>query len=186
MKRCYTRVLSNWLYYIDLIVVSLFNTSVYLTKNCFPVSSQVLFILETAFGSRKLMSVYSDTPILDSPHGVEIDGVVVSFLGLGVGGILGLAGISFFLLSLLVISGGQRDSVVVGVVVPRSLSGTEGSGVTPDVVLGLLDRSSTEELLLHVPEIEAVSPDGLHDKGEEAEDHHGDHDGHRVVIVSVG
>ncbi len=178
--------MSNWLYYIDLIVVSLFNTSVYLTKNCFPVSSQVLFILETAFGSRKLMSVYSDTPILDSPHGVEIDGVVVSFLGLGVGGILGLAGISFFLLSLLVISGGQRDSVVVGVVVPRSLSGTEGSGVTPDVVLGLLDRSSTEELLLHVPEIEAVSPDGLHDKGEEAEDHHGDHDGHRVVIVSVG
>jgi len=180
MKRCYTRVLSNWLYYIDLIVVSLFNTSVYLTKNCFPlaVSSQVLFILETAFVSRKLMSVVSDTPLLDSPHGVEIDGVVVL-----VGALLFRSrSVSSLLLFL---SGGQGTSGGIGVVVPGSLSGTEGSGVSPDVVLGFSDFSSGEELLLHVPEIEAVSPDGLHDKGEEAEDEHGDHDGHGVVIVSV-
>lgn len=177
LRDVYTWILSNWLYYIDLIVVSLFNTSVYLTKNCFPVSSQVLFILETASVSRKLMSVVSDTPLLlGSPHGVEIDGVVVSLVG-------GRSvSVSLFLLFL---SGGDGTFAGIGVVVPGSLSGTEGSGVSPDVVLGFSEISSGEELLLHVPEIEAVSPDGLHDKGEEAEDEHGDHDGHGVVLCRV-
>jgi len=139
------------------------------------VSSQVLFILEAASVSRKLMSLVSDTPLLlGSPHGVEIEGVVVSLFG----------GRSVSL-SLLFLSRGEGTSGGIGVVVPGSLSGTEGSGVSPDVVLGFSEISSGEELLLHVPEIEAVSPDGLHDKGEEAEDEHGDHNGNGVVIVSV-
>lgn len=121
------------------------------------------------------MSVVSDTPLLlGSPHGVEIEGVVVS-----------LVGGSSVSLSLLFLSGGEGTSGGIGVVVPGSLSGTEGSGVSPDVVLGFSEISSGEELLLHVPEIEAVSPDGLHDKGEEAEDEHGDHDGNGVVTVIV-
>jgi len=76
-------------------------------------------------------------------------------------------------------------SVLVGVVVPGSGGGSEGGGVGPDVVLGFVHGSSTKELHLHVPEVQSVGIDGLHNKGGNSDNELDDDDGHGVVVFTV-
>lgn len=76
-------------------------------------------------------------------------------------------------------------SVLVGVGVPGSGGGSERCGVAPDIVLGFVHSSAALELLLHVPEVEPVGIDGLHDKGNESNNELDDEDGHSVVFLGV-
>jgi len=74
---------------------------------------------------------------------------------------------------------------LVGVVVPGSGGGSKRGGESPDVVLGFVDSSATEELLLDIPVVESVSHDGLHNNGSNSNDHLDDHNRHAVVIGRV-
>jgi len=72
------------------------------------------------------------------------------------------------------------------IVVPSSSSGSERTEVSPYVVLGFVNSSSSKELSLNVPKVETVSPDSLEDKSGDTKDNVCHHDGKSVIISSVG
>lgn len=72
------------------------------------------------------------------------------------------------------------------IVVPSSSSGSERTEVSPYVVLGFVNSSSSKELSLNVPKVETVSPDSLEDKSCDTKDNVGHHDGKSVIGVGVG
>lgn len=72
------------------------------------------------------------------------------------------------------------------IVVPSSSSGSERTEVSPYVVLGFVNSSSSKELSLNVPKVETVSPDSLEDKSGDTKDNVGHHDGKSVIGVGVG
>jgi len=72
------------------------------------------------------------------------------------------------------------------IVVPSSSSGSERTEVSPYVVLGFVNSSSSKELSLNVPKVETVSPDSLEDKSGDTKDNVCHHDGKSVIFVSVG
>jgi len=118
----------------------------------------------------------SDTPFRRSPHGEVIVGSLAVCVALG----LLLITLSSSLLNL-----GLSITVRVPVVVLRPTSGSNGGGVLPDVVLGFVHGSAVEELLLDVPEVKSISPDGLEDDSEDSKEHLYDSDVHGVIISGV-
>jgi len=72
------------------------------------------------------------------------------------------------------------------IVVPSSSSRSERTEVSPYVVLGFVNSSSSKELSLNVPKVETVSPDSLEDKSGDTKDNVGHHDGKSVIGVGVG
>jgi hypothetical protein len=122
--------------------------------------------------------LFSDTPFIGSPHGEVISSSLLDGLGnatLVVSVVLD----SVVVILTTVFRSGYSEFVV------RSTSWANGSGVRPDVVLSFVDGSTVHELLLDVPEVKSVCPDGLENNGEEAEEHLHDRDVHASVIVGV-
>ena len=130
--------------------------------------------LRLAFVLKIVLS--SDTPFRRSPHREVV-----------VGSLAVVVALSLLLITLLssLLDGGLSITVGVSVVVLRPASRSDRGGVLPDVVLGFVHGSAVEELLLDVPEVESISPDGLEDDSEEAKKHLYDRDVHGVVVGGV-